>query len=208
MEEIVVPIAGLSFEAEKRETVDHVGLMSATLAAHVAILFGWFAHQAITEMGLQLPLFVPCLLVGMVISNTIPYLFPRMGWPAGSRALAVVSDHSLSIFLAMSLMSMQLWTLAELGGPLLTVLAMQLVMTVLFIGFVAFPVVGRAYLAAVLSSGFTGFALDATPTAIANMSSVTKRYGAAPLAFIVLPLVSAFFVDLANAFIIRFFVGF
>ncbi len=80
-------------------------------------------------------------------------------------------------------------------------------MTVCFIGFVVFRAIGSDYTAAVLSAGFAGFALGATPTAIANMSSVTKRYGAAPLAFIVLPLVSAFFVDLANAFIIQFFVG-
>lgn len=141
------------------------------------------------------------------MSNTIPYLFPKIKWPAGSKALAVISDYCLSVFLAMSLMSMQLWTLSELGGTLLTVLAMQVAMTVLFIFFVVFRLAGRDYQAAVLSSGFAGFALGATPTAIANMSSVSKCYGPAPLAFIVLPLVSAFFVDLANAFIIRFFVG-
>ncbi len=203
----VAPVVGLEYEeeGEPNEVVDHISLMRATLAAHVAILLGYFAQQIISEMGLRLPLFVPCLLMGIVMSNTFPYLFKRMPWPTGSRALAVISDYSLSVFLAMSLMSMQLWSLAELGGPLLIVLGMQVLMTTLFIVFVVFRVVGRTYLAAVLSSGFAGFALGATPTAIANMSSVTKRYGAAPLAFIVLPLVSAFFVDLANAFTIRFF---
>ena len=205
----VAPVVGLEYEeeGEPNEVVDHISLMRATLAAHVAILLGYFAQQIISEMGLRLPLFVPCLLMGIVMSNTFPYLFKRMPWPTGSRALAVISDYSLSVFLAMSLMSMQLWSLAELGGPLLIVLGMQVLMTTLFIVFVVFRVVGRTYLAAVLSSGFAGFALGATPTAIANMSSVTKRYGAAPLAFIVLPLVSAFFVDLANAFTIRFFAG-
>ena len=104
-------------------------------------------------------------------------------------------------------MSMKLWALAELGLPLMAVLALQVLMTVAFILLVTFRALGRNYPAAVLSAGFAGFALGATLTAIANMSSVTKRYGAAPLAFIVLPLVSAFFVDLANAFIIKFFVG-
>ena len=107
----------------------------------------------------------------------------------------------------MSLMSMQLWALAELGGPLIGILAMQVIAAVVFILFVFFRAAGGDYTAAVLSSGFAGFTLGATPTAIANMSSVTKAYGPAPLAFIVLPLVSAFFVDLANAFIIQFFVG-
>ncbi|MEM8693974.1 MAG: sodium/glutamate symporter [Pseudomonadota bacterium] len=203
------PIVGLEFEehGEPADVVNHISLMRATLAAHVAIFLGFIAHQIVMEMGVQLPLFVPCLLVGIVMSNTFPYIFPYITWPSGSRALATISDYSLSIFLAMSLMSMQLWTLSDLGGPILTVLAMQVVMTICFIAFVVFRVVGRNYTAAVLSAGFAGFALGATPTAIANMSSVTKRYGAAPLAFIVLPLVSAFFVDLANAFVIRFFVG-
>lgn len=203
------PVVGLEFEeeGEPADRVNHISLMRATLAAHMAILIGWSAHQGITEMGLMLPLFVPCLLTGIVMSNTIPYLLPGITWPSGSRALAVISDYSLSIFLAMSLMSMQLWTLANTGGPILGVLAMQVVMTVCFILFVVFRVIGRSYQAAVLSAGFAGFALGATPTAIANMSAVTKRYGSAPLAFVVLPLVSAFFVDLANALIIRVFVG-
>ena len=107
----------------------------------------------------------------------------------------------------MSLMSMQLWTLSGMGLMLATVMALQVAVAIGFILFVFFRVVGSDYNAAVLSAGFAGFTLGATPTALANMSSVTKRYGQAPLAFIVLPLVSAFFVDLANAFIIGFFVG-
>ncbi len=203
------PIVGLEFEDtnEIAETVDHVSLMRGMLAAHIAILFGAFAFYALGEMGVKLPLFVPCLLVGIIMSNTVPYIFPKMIWPARSKGLAIISDYSLSVFLAMSLMSMQLWTLAELGGPLITVLVMQVIMTTLFIVFIVFIVLGRTYTAAVISAGFAGFALGATPTAIANMSSVTKRYGSAPMAFIVLPLVSAFFVDLANAVIIQFFVG-
>lgn len=146
-------------------------------------------------------------MAGIVLSNTVPLLRPGLPWPARTPALAVLSDFSLSLFLAMSLMSMQLWTLAGLGGPLATVLAVQVLATVLGVLLVFFPLMGRDYTAAVLSAGFVGFTLGATPTAIANMSSVTKRYGAAPLAFIVLPLISAFFVDLANALVIQLFVS-
>lgn len=204
------PVVGLVFEepGTPAEVVNHISLMRSMLAAHVAILLGYIANVWIAEAGLLLPLFVPCLLVAIAMSNTIPYLLPQITWPAGSRSLAVVSDYSLSVFLAMSLMSMQLWTLGELGGPLLGVLGLQVLMTIAFVLFVVFPLLGRNFTAAVLSAGFAGFALGATPTAIANMSSVTKRYGPAPLAFIVLPLVSAFFVDLANALVIRAFVAF
>lgn len=203
------PIVGLEFNpaSASHATINQVTLMRGMMAVHIAILIGYFAHGAILDMGLKLPLIVPCLLTGIVMSNTIPYLLPRLTWPARTRALAVISDYTLSVFLAMSLMSMKLWSLADLGGPLIFVLAMQVVMTAGFILLVVFRALGKDYRAAVLSAGFAGFALGATPTAIANMSSVTKRYGASPMAFIVLPLVSAFFVDLANAFIIRFFVG-
>lgn len=203
------PIVGLGFDDVENpgNTIDHVSLMRGMLAAHIAILVGFFVHLAIGETGLKLPLFVPCLLVGILMSNTIPYVFPNLPWPARTKSLAVISDYCLSVFLAMSLMSMQLWTLAELGGPILTVLILQVIMTVGFILFLAFRLMGGNYQAAVLSAGFAGFALGATPTAIANMSSVAKRYGPAPMAFIILPLVSAFFVDLANAVIIQFFVS-
>ncbi len=203
-------VVGLPFEEEgkRSEGVDHINLMRSMLAAHVAVIFGYVANEAIAEAGLKLPLFVPCLLVGIIMSNTIPLALPSLPWPARSKSLALVSEYCLSVFLAMSLMSLQLWTLASLGGPLVTVLAVQAVMTAAFIVFLFFRIMGSGYDAAVLSAGFAGFGLGATPTAIANMSAVTKRYGPAPLAFIILPLVSAFFVDLANAVIIQVFLSF
>jgi ESS family glutamate:Na+ symporter len=203
------PIVGLPYEIgeTERDDVNHVSLMRTLLATNVAVILGYAANEAIAAAGLKLPLFVPCLIVAIVMSNTIPYLFPGLAWPARTRALAVVSDYCLSIFLAMSLMSMQLWSLAELGGPLIGVLVLQVLAAAGFILFIFFRVTGGDYTAAVLSAGFAGFTLGATPTAMANMSSVTKRYGPAPLAFIVLPLVSAFFVDIANAIIIRYFVA-
>ena len=201
------PIVGLPYrkQSNDNDTIDHVNVMRAMLAANIAVILGYVANEAIAATGLMLPLFVPCLLMAILMSNTIPLLFPRLPWPARTRALAVLSDYCLSVFLAMSLMSMKLWTLAGFGTTLIGVLILQMIAATVFILLIVFRLVGSDYTAAVLSAGFAGFALGATPTAIANMSSVTKRYGPAPLAFIILPLVSAFFVDLANAFIIRFF---
>jgi ESS family glutamate:Na+ symporter len=147
------------------------------------------------------------MIMGIILSNTVPLIFPKLPWPARSPSLALVSDYSLSIFLAMSLMSMQLWTLAAIAGPLLVVVAMQAVLAVAFIMLAIFPLLGRNYQAAVLSAGFTGLSLGATPTAIASMTAVTKHYGPSPNAFIVLPLVSAFFVDIVNVVAITFFLG-
>ena len=198
------PVMGIPFEKEEISTINHMNLMAVMLTLHITIILGWFTNLAATSSGFKLPLFVTCLLTGIVLSNLVPVLFPKIHWPARTKALAVVSDFSLSLFLAMSLMSMQLWTIAGLAGSLMVILLMQTIAAVLFIIFVLFPLMGRDYQAAVLSSGFGGFALGATPTAIANMTAVTKFHGPAPLAFIILPLVAAFFVDIANSFVIKF----
>ncbi|MEM7177652.1 MAG: sodium/glutamate symporter [Pseudomonadota bacterium] len=201
------PIVGTSYAEARNTDIDYVDVMRALLEINVAIILGFSAFEAIEAMGIKLPLFVPCLIFGIVIANLKPMLFPRAPVVSGTPVLALISEFSLSVFLSMSLMSMKLWTLAALAGPLFLVLALQVVMTLAFCVFVLFRAMGGNYRAAVLSAGFGGFALGATPTAIANMTAVTKRYGPSPLAFIILPLVSAFFVDLANAFIIQFFVS-
>jgi ESS family glutamate:Na+ symporter len=200
-------VVGIAYDDADKEQINHISIMAVILVIHIAILIGYFLNQAIAATGLKLPLFVSCLLVAILLSNTVPYLLPRMHWPARTKALALVSDFSLGLFIAMSLMGMQLWSIAGLAGPLMIILAAQVIAVVLFILFVLFPLMGRDYMAVVLSAGFAGFALGATPTAVANMTAVTKSHGPAPTAFIILPLVGAFFVDITNAFVIQFFVG-
>ncbi len=201
-------LVGIPHEKEKSEQINHVSIMAVILALNIAIIIGYFVNEEITALGLKLPLFVSCLLVAIILSNTVPYVFPGVFWPARTRALALISDFSLGLFIAMSLMGMQLWSIADLAGPLLIILAVQVAAVVVFILFVLFPLMGRDYLATVLSAGFAGFALGATPTAIANMTAVTKSHGPAPTAFIILPLVGAFFVDLTNAVVIQAFLAF
>jgi glutamate:Na+ symporter, ESS family len=187
--------------------IDKSGIMYALLIVNIAVILGSLVHGPLTETGLKLPLFVPCLIMGIVLSNTVPLVFRKLPWPARTPSLALISDYALSTFLAMSLMSMQLWTLAEIAGPLLIVVALQAAVAVAFIVLALFPLLGRDYQAAVLSAGFTGLSLGATPTAIASMTAVTKHYGPAPNAFIILPLVSAFFVDIINVIAIKLFLA-
>ena len=130
-----------------------------------------------------------------------------MKWPTRAPAIALIADVALGTFLAMSLMSMQLWTLVDLAGPVFTILALQLVLAVLVAIFILFPAMGRDYNAAVVCAGFSGVTLGATPTAMANMAAVTQRFGPSHQAFIIVPLVSAFFIDLANAVMIPFFLA-
>jgi ESS family glutamate:Na+ symporter len=187
--------------------INKSGIMYALLMINIAVILGYLVHGPITETGIKLPLFVPCLIMGIVLSNTVPLVFPKLPWPARTPSLALISDYALSAFLAMSLMSMQLWTLAEIAGPLLIVVVMQAAVAVAFIVLALFPLLGRDYQAAVLSAGFTGLSLGATPTAIASMTAVTKNYGPSPNAFIILPLVSAFFVDIINVIAIKVFLA-
>lgn len=190
-----------------RAPINHVEIMRCILWIHVAIVIGYSAHESLLTAGLKLPLFVPCLISGIVLSNVVPMVFRKSKSPAGTQSLDLINEFSLSVFLSMSLMSMELWTLAGSAGVLAVTMVLQAAAAAVFIVFIVFRVMGRNYFAAVLSAGFAGFALGATPTAIANMKAVTQRYGPSPLAFIVLPLISAFFVDLANAFIIQWFLS-
>ena len=181
------------------DDVNHITLLRTLLILNVVILIGFALQELVNEASIKLPLFVICLLVGIISTNTVPLIFPNIGWPTRTRGLALISDLSLNIFLAMSLMSMQLWTLGGLGLALLAALAIQTVVAISYILFAVFPMMGRNYQAAVIAAGFTGISLGATPTAIANMTAVTKLHGACARAFIILPLVSAFFIDIANA---------
>ena len=199
------PTVGLGGEIDNdRDDISLVGLMRTILVLNVVILIAYGLEETVAATGLKLPLFVVCMLVSILATNIVPRLVPSFGWPARTRGLALISDLSLNIFLAMSLMSMQLWTLAELGPRLVVVLAAQTVVTVLYVIFVLFPALGRDYFAAVMSAGFAGISLGATPTGIANMTAVTRQYGPATRAFLILPLVSAFFIDIANAIVISF----
>ena len=109
---------------------------------------------------------------------------------------------ALSLFLTMALMSLKLWELLDLAGPMLVILLVQVTMMGLFAYFVTFRFMGRDYDAAVMAGGHCGFGLGATPNAVANMNSLTERFGAAPRAYLVLPMVGAFFIDFSNAIII------
>ncbi len=194
---------------DDRAPIDKMGVMRALLVVNTAVILGYLVHDWISSVSsVKLPLFVPCLIMGIALSNTIPLIFPRWPWPARTASLDLVSGYSLSIFLAMSLMSMQLWTLANVAGPLLVVVGLQTLVAVAYILIVVYPSLGRDYQAAVLSGGFTGLSLGATPTAIANMTAITKHYGPSPNVFIILPLVSAFFVDLVNVAAITLFLSF
>ena len=161
------------------------------------LIAGWLRGSA-----LELPTFVCVLFVGVILSNTLS----KIGfYQVFERAVSVLGNVSLSLFLAMALMSLKLWELASLALPMLAILAVQTLVMALYAIFVTYRVMGKNYDAAVLAAGHCGFGLGATPTAIANMQAITERFGPSHLAFLVVPMVGAFFIDIANAIIIKLY---
>ena len=199
---------GVAHDAIAENQVDYMDILDAVLAIHVSILLGAVINFGVEQIGLDLSFFVSCLFAGILLTNTLPKNFRRITgtkWPSRKPAVAMVADIALGTFLAMSLMSMQLWNLLDLAAPMFTILAAQFVVAILVNIFIVFPAMGKSYDAAVICSGFGGISLGSTPTAMANMSAVTNRHGSSHLAFIIVPLVCAFFIDLANALLIPLF---
>jgi len=207
-EEVEPLDVGVATPNSEKPTITSLEFLDSILALHVCIIFGIILNTIVKGAGLDLPLFVTCLFAGILITNFIPKTFPRitrMPWPSRSPTIALIAEVSLGTFLAMSLMSMQLWTLIAMAGPIVAILTAQFLFAIAVNLFVVFPALGRTYDAAVVSAGFGGISMGSTPTAMANMSAVASRYGASHLAFIIVPLVCAFFIDLANAILIPFF---
>ena len=170
----------------------------------ISLQVGTFLYGLIKGTAFELPTFVCVLFVGVVLRNGLSAL----GWhQVFEREVSLLGNVSLSLFLAIALMSLKLWDLAALALPIVILLAAQALLMALFAIFVTFRVMGRNYDAAVLAAGHCGFGLGATPTAIANMQAVTQRFGPSPIAFLVVPMVGAFFIDITNAVVIKLYLA-
>ncbi|AXE30740.1 sodium/glutamate symporter [Chromobacterium phragmitis] len=170
----------------------------------VCLMAGSFIAAGLKGTALELPTFVCVLFVGVLISNSLSAL----GWyKIFEREVSVLGNVSLSLFLAIALMSLRLWDLAALALPIFVLLLAQTAAMALYAIFITFRVMGRNYDAAVLAAGHCGFGLGATPTAIANMQAVTERFGPSHLAFLVVPMVGAFFIDIVNAIVIKLYLA-
>lgn len=176
-----------------------------TLALFAGCLaFGEFMTTLTQGTTVQLPTFVWCLGGGVIIRNVLDYIF---GFKVFDRAIDVFGNAALSIYLAIALLSLKLWELSDLAGSLMVILAAQTVVMGLYAWFVTFRIMGKNYDASVLAAGHCGFGMGATPTAVANMQAITNQYGPSHKAFLIVPLVGAFFIDIINAFLIQGFIS-
>ena len=177
---------------------------------NMTLMLGHGFNLLLLNSGITLPSFVSCLLAGIVIRNLLQAAIGSQRikhWSGAGQGLALISDICLGMFLVMALMGLQLW---QLGGVLVfvvTALTLQITLTILYTVLLVFRCMGRNYEASVIAAGFGGIALGSTATAIVNMTAVTQRYGAAHQAFIIVPLVCGFFIDIVNALIISLMSG-
>jgi ESS family glutamate:Na+ symporter len=199
---------GVEHEKQHTTSVDSYGVLWAWLWLNIAMIFGYYLNEAIEAAGVQLPLFVSCLIGGIVLGNLRNLILKKEELYPGARlGIALISDISLGMFLVMALMGLQLWELQGLMVFMSAVMFCQILLSILFTILIVFRFMGRDYESTVISAGFGGITLGSTATAIVNMTAVAKQYGAAHRAFIFVPLVCGFFIDLVNALIINFFVG-
>jgi len=183
--------------------IDYDSMLKVILMVSVSIGLGIHLNKLADHLGFPLPLFVTCMFSGVVLANLVPLVIPKMKCPTNSPTLAIVSYLSLGLFLAMAMMGLKFWEIGSQALFILASLSVQVVLILLFCVLVLFRVLGRNYDSAVITSGYLGSALGATPTAMANMAAVTQRFGASRLAFIVIPIVAAFIAQASNSVVIQ-----
>lgn len=183
--------------------VDADSMLKIILFISLGVGLGIYIQMLAELVSLNLPLFVSSLLGGMILTNVVPFILPKQACPEGSPTLAMVSDISLGIFLAMSLMSIQIWEIANAVLPVALLLTAQVITIVLFSVFIVFRALGKNYDAAVMCAGYIGMGLGATPVALANMTAISKKYGPSSIAFVLIPVIGAFFINFINALVIE-----
>lgn len=193
-----------SIESAVSSKSTHVkDILGTLLVLAICVSAGDLVNRYLSIQGFSLPGFLTAMMAGILITN----LSDLFGKPLSTTAINTASEVSLQLFLAMSLMSMQLWSLAASAGPILVLVLAQTVVMTLVAVYLVFTITGKNYDSAVMASGFCGLGMGATPVAIANITAITGKFGPSPKAFLVIPLIGAFFVDLLNAVIVKSFLA-
>jgi ESS family glutamate:Na+ symporter len=194
-----VPVSTTSGDAESGNSLlKHVVILLATL------WIGSWVSQGFKSLGMTLPGYIGAMLTAAFLRN----IDDRTRWlRLSGRSLEALGATALSLFITMALMTLELWKLAAVALPLLLLVAVQVALTVAVCVWPMFRLMGRDYDSAVMGGGLLGFMLGTTANAVANMEALSQKYGPAPRAFLVVPMVGAFFIDFSNAMIITVFLN-
>jgi len=184
-------------------SIDYNSMLIVIIMLALSIGLGIYMHDFLDYVNFTLPMFATCMLGGLILANLVPLLIPKLSCPANSPTLAITSDLSLGLFLAMAMMSLKFWEIGEESLFIVVNIIIQTISIVLFTVFIIFRVLGKNYASAVISAGYIGSSMGATPTAMANMAAVTKEHGPSVIAFAVIPILGAFIIQVSNAFVIN-----
>lgn len=186
-------IAAAKETDESKSSFQSNNFLTQILIITFCMTAGTFLGSGFSNLtGFVLPSYVGAMFVAVIVRNILDKANANI---VDMKAVNFIGDITLGIFLAMALMSIKLWEVAELALPMLVIVFAQVVFIVLLSIFVLFRLFGKDYDAAVMVGGFTGHGLGATPNAMANMSAITAKYGASPKAFLIVPIVGAFLID-------------
>ncbi|MHB1327779.1 MAG: sodium/glutamate symporter [Gemmatimonadales bacterium] len=201
--EVTVADDAVAAEAAAGESSSAYAILHGLAVILVAMALGGLLSTWLGQF-ITLPAYIGAMIVAAIIRNLDDrFRFLRID----QRIVDDLGTVALSLFLTMALMSLRLWELLELAVPMLVILTAQVAMMAGFAYFITYRFMGRDFDAAVMAGGHCGFGLGATPNAVANMRAIVERYGPAPRAYLVVPMVGAFFIDFTNALIITAFVN-
>ena len=185
----------------KAAKLDSNTFLDAFVLLIIATGVGTYITNALAKVHITLPVYIGGMIVAVIIRNVAD----AMGKELPLKAIDVAGNTCLNVFLGIALMTLMLWQLASLALPIIVILAIQTVIMYLYASNVVFRVMGGDYEAAVMTAAFCGFGMGATPNAMANMLTIKNKYGPAPKAFFVVPLVGGMFIDFTNAAVITIF---
>ncbi len=190
---------------EEKIIIDKNNFLAGIAQIFICVGIGTILGKILTEVtGLTFPAYIGSMFAAAIMRNISEY---TGHYRMREYEIGFMGDIALTFFLVMALMNLKLWQLADLAIPLIVILLVHTFVMAIFSYFVVFNVMGRDYEAAVMSSGMCGFGMGATPNAMANMNALTSKFGAAPRAFFILPIVGSLFIDFFNAGIITFFMN-
>ena len=191
--------------AEVASPIDGDKFTTAAMFLAVSIGIGTFIYAFFTDvLHFTFPTYIGAMLAAAAVRN----IWDIRGKELPMEEIDALGGLSLNLFLSMAMMSLKLWQLAALALPMIVILLVQTLIMFLYANFLVFNVMGRDYEAAAMTTAFCGFGMGATPNAMANMRALVERYGAAPRAFFIVPLVGSLFVDFFNSMILTTFMNF
>lgn len=197
-------VEGIEKVEKGNEKLDEKRIYSAVYQLLVSMALGSIISMLLKKTGLTFPASVGAMIAAAIVRNIADY----STWlKIKETEIRIIGDISLILFLAFSMMSLKLWQLTDLAIPMIILLIAQTILMGLCAVFLTYKVMGKNYEAAMMAVGHCGFGLGAVPTAMANMQSVEEKYGPAPTAFFILPLVGSLFINFFNSAIIVAFIN-